>query len=84
MSTLTLAKAPAATERAFRLTASHPSGAIKQHVHPTLKDARLYLSYSIYDNGYGDKRTAQTACMLKPGESVTISGATYSIEQVSA
>jgi hypothetical protein len=73
-----------ASKRAFRLTATHPSGAVKQHVHPTLKEARLYLSYSIYDNGYGDKKTAQVACMIPAGESVTISGATYTIEQVAA
>lgn len=71
-------------KKAFKLTSSHPSGRVMEHVHPSLKEARLYLSYSIYDNGYGDKKTAQTACMVKPGEPLTINGATYVIETVAA
>jgi hypothetical protein len=70
--------------KAYKLIANHPSGTTKEHVHTSLKDARLYLSYAIYDNGYGDKKTAQTVCMIKPGESVTIKGATFTIEQVAA
>lgn len=70
--------------KALRLTAAHPSGRVIEHVHPTLRDAQLFLSYSIYDNGYGDKRTAQTACKIKPGESVTVAGAIYSIDMVTA
>lgn len=73
-----------AAKQAFRLTASHPSGRVIQHDHPSLKEARLYLSYSLHDNGYADKKTAQTSCMIQPGESVTIAGATYSIERVAA
>lgn len=71
-------------KQAFRLTATHPTGRVMEHTHPKLRDAQLFLSYSIYDNGYGDKRTAQTACMVKPGEPLTIAGATYLIEKVSA
>lgn len=72
------------SKRAFRLTAAHCSGRVIEQVHPKLREAQLALSYSIHDNGYGDKRTAQTACMIKPGESVTVAGTVYSIQQVAA
>jgi len=70
--------------KALRLTATHPTGRVIEHIHPTLRDAQLFLGLSIYDNGYGDKRTAQTVCRIKPGESVTVAGATYSIDMVTA
>ena len=73
-----------ASKRAFRLTATHPSGRVIVTEDSKLRGVQLELSYSIYYNGYADKRTAQTACMLKPGESLEIGGATYSIEQVAA
>lgn len=73
-----------ASKRAFRLTATHPSGRVIENIHYSLGMARRALSYSIYDNGYGDKKTAQTACMIPAGESVTVGGATYTIEQVAA
>lgn len=66
----------------FKLSAVHPNGSTREHIHDSLKDARLYLSYAIYDNGYGDKRTAQTLCRIQPGDSVTVKGATFTIEQV--
>jgi hypothetical protein len=70
--------------RKFRLTASHPSGRVIVTEDSKLRNVQLALSYSIYDNSYGDKRTAQTACMLKPGEKLEIAGARYTIEQVAA
>jgi len=68
----------------FRLTALHPNGARKLHDHKSLKDARLYLSYAIHDNGYAGKSEAQKLCMIQPGELVTIGGATFGIEEVTA
>ena len=73
-----------ARKQAFRLTAAHPSGRVMQHDHPSLREARLYLSYSIHDNGYGQKSEAQKLCMIQPGESVEVAGATYTIEKVAA
>lgn len=73
-----------ATKQVFRLTATHPSGRVMDYAPSSLRDAQLHLSYSIYDNGYGDKRTAQTACIVKPGEPLEIGGATYLIEKVAA
>jgi len=55
-----------------------------EHDHPKLRDARLLLSYAIYDNGYAGKPEAQRLCMVKPGESITVAGATFTIEKVSA
>lgn len=72
------------TRQAFRLTALHANGAAREHIHSKLKDARLYLSYALHDNGYADKSTAQRLCMIQPGESVTVAGATFSIDQVPA
>lgn len=73
-----------AARRKFRLTATHPNGRVVVVEDSKLRNVQLALSYSIYDNSYGDKRTAQTACMLKPGERLELSGAKYSIEQVAA
>lgn len=68
----------------YRLTAVHPSGTRKQHDHPRLRDARLYLSYAIHDNGYAGKSEAQKLCMIKPGETLQIAGATFAIDEVTA
>lgn len=73
-----------ARKRSFRLTAVHPSGAQREHEHASLKEARLYLSYAIHDNGYAGKTAAQELCMIQPGESVTIGGATFGIDEVAA
>ena len=73
-----------ATRRAFRLTATHPSGRVIVSEDSKLRGVQLELSYSLYYNGYADKPTAQRLCMIKPGESVTVAGATYTIEQVAA
>ncbi|MDR6794388.1 hypothetical protein J2X12_002875 [Pseudarthrobacter oxydans] len=70
--------------RKFRLTATHPTGRVIVSEDSKLRNVQLTLSYSLYDNGYADKRTAQTACMLKPGERLELAGAHFSIEQVAA
>lgn len=72
------------TSKRFRLTAAHPSGRVIVTEDSKLRGVQLELSYSLYYNGYADKRTAQSACMLKPGEKLEIAGARYCIEQVAA
>lgn len=73
-----------ASKRAFRLTATHPSGRVIVTEDSKLRGVQLELSYSLYYNGYADKRTAQVACMLKPGERLEIAGARFSVDLVSA
>lgn len=73
-----------ARKQAFRLTATHPSGRVIVTGDSKLRGVQLELSYSIYYNGYADKPTAQRLCMIKPGETLEVAGATYVIEKVAA
>ena len=70
------------TKQAFRLTTTHPAGKVTETDYPELRDAQLAISYCLYYNGHADKRTAQTACMLKPGSTLAMGGATFAMERI--
>lgn len=67
----------------IKMTVENPKYKTRFREFPKLRDAQVAASYTLYDNGVADKKTAQTiAPKLKVGSPVSHGGYTFTVEKM--